>query len=712
MSGSPFAADAQSGWGFYEPMFLFSVLSPAHAIEAMLVLQPLTAGVGLYWFLRSERIPRLAACCGGLAVTLAITQSSLLAALPFAASLAFTTITLACCSRMLRTETWPRRLVWMLAAAVCWGQILAAHAGAGFIMGTITIIGFVGFRIVGMVSGKRWSAAFGCTLATMLLATLVGVNLLFLAPRVAYIGETSLGAGYWQLEALGRTLFGLREVPYQTGPAAGIGWPLVLATTPGAYLGGAVLVGAWLALSGSRRRLAWSFLTAGGVIYLLSLSAFADLIPQSLATTFVLNLYTHAPDWLGYELVLIIPILGSIGLASWASADDRSRWAAIGLSVAVFVGLPFLLGVQWHAVITVALGIAIVAALLWIGDRAPTVVIAIPLVIVLELGIAQVVSAAPTATSPLAALPVNISPRTVYPLTPPEILHPTPFSSVLTAPEAGRFILTDTRAARRTALPDGHVDSATEPAWFLNWALLTDARSVSAYRAVVLMRYWKFVRAMGSAPSNYEHIRFKRVPPTLADLLQVAFVLRPADHPAPGNETLLRRSRGFALYALPHPTPPISLFRGWRSARSPGAALAEVRAPGFNPRRTAIVERAPGQPASNQHVGSARYRTSGPGSATVTTVTQHRELLLIRTPYASGWTATLDGKHVRVLAADYVDQGVILPPGRHTLKLVFRDPWVERGMLATIAVAAAVLCAAMALAVRDRNRKTTQPTGQ
>ncbi len=44
MSGAPFAADAQSGWGYYEPMVLFTVLSPAHAMRAMLILQPLTAG--------------------------------------------------------------------------------------------------------------------------------------------------------------------------------------------------------------------------------------------------------------------------------------------------------------------------------------------------------------------------------------------------------------------------------------------------------------------------------------------------------------------------------------------------------------------------------------------------------------------------------------------------------------------------------------------
>ncbi len=131
LSGAPFAADVQSGWGYLEPMVLFALLTPDQAIRVMLVLQPLVAGLGLYWFLRSEGLPRVAASCGSVAVALAVCESPLFAALPFSASLAFTAVTLACLSRMLQARSWARRLVWMLAAAIAWGQIMAAHAGLG-----------------------------------------------------------------------------------------------------------------------------------------------------------------------------------------------------------------------------------------------------------------------------------------------------------------------------------------------------------------------------------------------------------------------------------------------------------------------------------------------------------------------------------------------------------------------------------------------------
>ena len=159
MSGAPFAADAQSGWGYYEPMVLFTFLSPSHAMRAMLILQPLTAGLALYWFLRSERLPRFAACCGGLALALAVTQSSLVAALPFSGSLAWTAVTLGCCSRLLAAGSWARRTVWMVPATIAWGQIAAAHAGLGTLMGSITIVTYLAFRVAGLVRSKRWSQA-------------------------------------------------------------------------------------------------------------------------------------------------------------------------------------------------------------------------------------------------------------------------------------------------------------------------------------------------------------------------------------------------------------------------------------------------------------------------------------------------------------------------------------------------------------------------
>ena len=476
MSGAPFASDAQSGWGYYEPMVLFTFLSPAHAIRAMLILQPLTAGIALWWFLRSEGLPRFAACCGGLALALAVTESSLVAALPFSGSLAWTAATLGCCSRLFAAETWTRRVIWIVAATVAWGQIAAAHAGLGTLMGSITLITYMAFRVTGLIRSRRWTGTATTLYGLVFGVALAGVNLMFLAPRVAGVGETSLSLGYPQLAALGRVLFGTPAVAYVPGLGAGPGWPLTLASAPGAYLGAAVLFGVWLAFSGRWRSLAWPFITTGVLVYLASLAIVADAIPDGIGQTLIVGLYLHAPYWIGYELVLVLPVLGAIGLASWPDAGTRARRMAVVATAGLLMLLPLLLGVGTRVPIVIAIATIAVVAILWLSDREPRAVWALPLVLLAELALAHVVAVPTTATTALGPIPVNVSPLNHFPLTRPVVLNSSPFQRPVTTPGSGRYILIDSSRAKHDAEPHGTIDGATEPAWFLNWGLVSGAR--------------------------------------------------------------------------------------------------------------------------------------------------------------------------------------------------------------------------------------------
>src|SRR5437879_11147964 len=71
--GVPFASDPQSGWVYLPVLVLFSGLSCARALGAFLTLQPLVAGVGMYWFFRNEGTGRPAATVGGLTLALSMT---------------------------------------------------------------------------------------------------------------------------------------------------------------------------------------------------------------------------------------------------------------------------------------------------------------------------------------------------------------------------------------------------------------------------------------------------------------------------------------------------------------------------------------------------------------------------------------------------------------------------------------------------------------
>src|SRR5207249_2737818 len=53
LAGLPFAADPQSGWAYLPAMLLFAAMGCGAAMRWYVVLQPMLAGLGLYWFLRS-----------------------------------------------------------------------------------------------------------------------------------------------------------------------------------------------------------------------------------------------------------------------------------------------------------------------------------------------------------------------------------------------------------------------------------------------------------------------------------------------------------------------------------------------------------------------------------------------------------------------------------------------------------------------------------
>src|SRR5207248_1124411 len=104
LAGTPFASDPQSGWMYLPPMILFSALSCGAAIRWMLLLQPILAGLGMLWFLRSEGLSRLGASTGGVVLAFVVAGSEVVLSLPFAAMLAWTSVSLALLARSLRTE--------------------------------------------------------------------------------------------------------------------------------------------------------------------------------------------------------------------------------------------------------------------------------------------------------------------------------------------------------------------------------------------------------------------------------------------------------------------------------------------------------------------------------------------------------------------------------------------------------------------------------
>ncbi len=133
-----------------------------------------------------------------------------------------------------------------------------------------------------------------------------------------------------------------------------------------------------------------------------------------------------------------------------------------------------------------------------------------------------------------------------------------------------------------------------------------------------------------------------------------------------------------ALQARPA-DPKASVVNSWQVVSTQGQALGAVTEGGFDPAANVVLERPPtfGQPGTSLAAtgsASAEYQSLGLHSARITVETPTSAIVLVRNPYDENWKASVDGKPVPVLAADYLVQGIPVARGHHTILLSYEDP--------------------------------------
>jgi uncharacterized membrane protein YfhO len=81
----------------------------------------------------------------------------------------------------------------------------------------------------------------------------------------------------------------------------------------------------------------------------------------------------------------------------------------------------------------------------------------------------------------------------------------------------------------------------------------------------------------------------------------------------------------------------------------------------------------------------------------------------VRSTYARGWRATVDGQPAALLRADGRHRAVAIPPGRHIVALRYEPPWLWPGLALTLLSAAAILWILMRQRRERRLFATTPP---
>ena len=738
MAGTPFAADPQSGW-LYVPWMLTSWLfGCGGGLRAFIVLQPIVAGLGLHWFLRREGLNRVASTAGGLSVAMAMAASNVAISLPFAGAIAWTPFVLVGASGFFHTQTW-RRVWWLALAAVAWGQVAAAHLSHGLVICTGLTAAYALARTAREVHRGRTTPLRGAALTVAFLAFLPLANLALLIPHFALAERSSLRGGY---ASLGRTLARVAGADAQGRPlpTSGVwsGWPFALASAPGAYVGAAILLCTPAAIRArGRRYLVVAFLGIGTLAYLLTLNLF---VGAAWFRDLVLRLpfgdvYLHNPGRLRYVALLVVPVLGALGLQSFMDrlpSWREAQWWLGGAGTLVFV-VPVALGADPVRFVLPVIGAAatcVALVALFRGRRWAR--IGVPAVLAAELLAGAIWSSMYTGGTVFLGLEGRETSGAsgpdhaglpAQPLRWPKVplgryLTPGPIARTIAGQgtDDGRYLAWIPPAAyfnKGYLFTQGPNDW---PALLLGRAIVFRLNDVLGYSPIQLPRYWSYIRATDDLRVFYNASVINLPSMQNVWLLGVRYLIEANGIPLtqPNGEPIIpghvvASERGYDLVEVTGWQPRVSVVPDWVDARSAVQALDAVLDPAFDPGRRAIVEGTTSEgPSPGSSPGTASYTETEPEDVRVSVDAPAPSVVVVRNAWDTGWSATVDGRPVPLLRADYFLQGVQVPAGHHEVRLVYRDPTIARGLWGSAAAWAllAVATAGGVGLVRRRNRRS------
>jgi hypothetical protein len=714
MLGYRFAADPQGGWLYAPPMLLFSALSPGVAMRAMLVLHPLLAGFGLYAFLRVERLGRTAATLASISLAAMMTTSELVLSMPFAGTVAWTTVVLLSAASFRRAERASSRIAWLALGAFGWSQVANAHLSHGLVTCSLVVAALlVGHLVVDAREGVRpWRSAIVPTL--VFLAVLPLASLAVLVPRFDAIASSSLREGYSALEAGTGERVRVGDSAIQSD-GVWAAWPLASSSAPGAYAGAAVLLAAPLALRARRfRGLVCGLGAASAITYAMTLTGVVTgPIGSVLERLPFGDTLVHNPGRLRILWLIVLPVLAAAGVQGLRDAPlpmRRLGWW-LGAGVAVWLVVPLAgRGFPLHwALFAIAAVPAVLALVMWTRTRsaAPAMLIGLLLVEVVASsvwssryeGFTQLIGLEGDSTSPNAVL---------QPLRAPDVdldafLEPGPFVEII---GDDRYLTWAPPAAYYQRGYLAAQEPSDWPALALERGTLFGIPDVLGYNPVQLQRYWWWIRAVNELPLFYNATSIQLPTARDVDMAAVRFLVVPAGVASPLDGDVVATDRGYDLVELDAPSPLVSVVPGWTVVPDTDAAFDAVTDPSFRVSTTAILERDP------EIVVDDGRATKEAATATVAEVTDTElridvdapssSIVVIRASYDDGWRATVDGEPAPVLPVDGFLQGVAVTGGTHEIRLTYRDDAVAAGMWLSAFVWSVLAAAWVVTRVRER----------
>ncbi len=140
------------------------------------------------------------------------------------------------------------------------------------------------------------------------------------------------------------------------------------------------------------------------------------------------------------------------------------------------------------------------------------------------------------------------------------------------------------------------------------------------------------------------------------------------------------------LYRLRRPAPEVMLAGDVEGVESLNEAMQRLLAEGFDPTRQAVLAGA--LEARHGPPGTARLVSEGPEELTVEVDSAAGGALVVQRTHLPIYRATIGGAPAQVVAANLHRMGVLVPPGRHQVRLwVDRRPFLASWLLAGLGLA-------------------------
>jgi hypothetical protein len=186
-----------------------------------------------------------------------------------------------------------------------------------------------------------------------------------------------------------------------------------------------------------------------------------------------------------------------------------------------------------------------------------------------------------------------------------------------------------------------------------------------------------------------------RSQPRWTEHLRLASHLRPRPFPYESmNLAAGWDARQGRLVVRPPPGDPrIYLVHSVRRVNGWEEAVA-LMASGHDFHGEALVETAmslPGPDARSKGPGTVSVTAFGPEQIVLAASTDTPALLVFAEAWYPGWSATVDGREAPCIPANGWMRAVLLPAGRHDVRLSFRSRWLATGVLISIATVVVLL---------------------